>query len=92
MDIKSIHNIQWGNVYLVMNAGQASVNIYCRTSTSGETINQFNISDVCTDNCMVRLGITVQGNAFTLHIQNVNTNKQVQRDLSVMLADYKNRN
>ncbi|MDR0742986.1 MAG: Hsp70 family protein [Tannerella sp.] len=91
MDIKSIHNVQWGNNYQIIDAEHANINIYCRASTSGETEKPFDISDVCTDNCIVRLCVTIQGNKYKLHVQNINNNNEREWDLSAMIADYKNR-
>jgi hypothetical protein len=91
MDIKSAHNVQWGNCYQIIDAGHATVNIYCRTSTSGETEKPFDISAVCTNNCIVRLCVTIQGNEYKLHVQNTNNNNEKEWDLSAMIADYKNR-
>jgi hypothetical protein len=90
--IKTLGGIKWSKPYLVMDGSRASVSIYCRTSTSGETAHQLDISSVCTNNCSVRFGVTAKGRTYTLHIQNTNTGAEAPFDLSAIVAEYKDRN
>jgi hypothetical protein len=91
-DLKALREIQWTNPYYIIDPAKGNMTIYCRTSASGEQTTRFDIAEVCTANCRVRLGVVTRGRRYTLHIQNIDTNQECTRDISALIAGYRNRN
>jgi hypothetical protein len=91
-NLKALRKVHWSNPYYIVDPAKGSVSIYCRTSAGGEQTARFDIAEVCTANCRVRLGVIPRGRRYTLHIQNIDTNKECTRDISALIANYRNRN
>jgi hypothetical protein len=92
-DSQTLREVKWSDdSCLIIDAARASVKVYCRTSTSGESERDFDISSACVDNCRLRLGVTAEGNSFSLRVSNENTREQAQFDITQLPAEYKGRN
>ncbi|MDR2094493.1 MAG: Hsp70 family protein [Treponema sp.] len=91
-ELKALREVQWSAPYYIVDPAKGNVTVYCRTSAGGEQTVRLDIAEVCTASCRVRLGVITRGRRYTLHIQNIDTNTECMRDISALIADYRNRN